>query len=352
MKLYAKIIELFVSLVFGILAYFIGSRDLTDALVWFLLPIIVCMLFVNNSKESYVSKDIKDLAKHLHEIKTINPEIFGLYNAEIKNIDKKIKNSINSKLFIYSYTPDLMLYKIVCDQLMEQFNGIEERDFFYATAKCDRETVEWFFDFDQISRIFLPQLYDKLEKKQITKFYRLFIYNDIDLNDPLLWLLWFLHKKTSTDLKRLGINFQFKIIREDKFLNLTNSKTITDEMGVWGEHCVFLQKSNPQESGYSFDEEIKKLSKSNFETIWNLAEDIDFNSLDVKNIQEVNKDNKLRKEIAEKLISIVEKKDSAVINSKIDLRESSLKDIEYIQSWIKTIEPLSISTTNYDSRIF
>lgn len=180
----------------------------------------------------------------------------------------------------------------------------------------------------------------------------MFIYNDIDLNDPLLWLLWFLHKKSSTDLKAIGVNLQFKIIREENFRNLTNSHTITDEMGVWGQHCVFLQKSHPQESGYSFDEEIKNQSKLNFEAIWNLAEDVDFDTLDVNNIQEINKDNKLRKEIAEKLISIVEKKDSAVLNGTIDLREASLKDIEYIQSWIKTIEPLSITTTGYDNRIF
>lgn len=352
MKRYIKYIEFFVSLIIGILAYYLGSKDLTDALVWFLFPIIVCMLLKKDLEEPYVSKDIKDLAMHLDNIKSINPEIYELYNAEINNIHKKINNSINSKLFTYSYTPDLKLYKIVCAQLMKQFSGIEERDFFYATAKCDRETVEWFFDFDQISRIFLPQLYDKLEKKQIIKFYRLFIYNDIDLNDPLLWLLWFLHKKSSADLKAIDIDFQFKIIKEENFRNLTNNNTIAEEMGVWGQHCVFLQKSKPQESGYSFDEETKNQSKTTFETIWNFAKDINFNDLDLNNIQEMNKDNKLRKEIAEKLISIVEKKDSAILNSKIDLRESSLKDIEYIQSWIKTIEPLSISTTNYDYRIF
>lgn len=127
MKFY---IELCVSFVVGLLAFFIGSQDLTDALVWFLLPIIICMLYEKNSKESYISKDIKDLAKHLNDIKSVNTEIYELYNAEINNINKKIKNSINSKLFIYSYTPDLKLYKIVCAQLMEQFNGIEERDFF------------------------------------------------------------------------------------------------------------------------------------------------------------------------------------------------------------------------------
>lgn len=349
---YIKYIEFFISLVFGVLAYFCGSQNLTEALVWFLFPIIVCMLLKKDSEEPYISKEIKDLALQLDNIRLINPEIYELYNAELGNIHEKIGNCLNSKLFIYSYTPDLKLYKIVCSQLMKQFGGIDGRDFFYATAKCDRETVEWFFDFDQISRIFLPQLYGKLEKKQIPKFYRLFIYNDDDMNDPLLWLLWLLHRKSAEELKVIGIDFQFKIIPEENFRSLTNNSAITNEMGVWGQHCVFIQKGSQKESGYSFDEETKKQYTTIFETIWSLAFDIDFEILDAESIREKHKDNKLRKEIADKLISIEKDSENAILNNGIDLRKSSLKDIKHIQSWIKTIEPLSISATTYEPRIF
>lgn len=349
---YIKYIELFVSLGIGVLAYFRGSQNLTEALVWFLFPIIVCMLLKKDSEEPYISKEIKDLALQLDNIKKINPEIYELYSAELGNIHEKIGNCMNSKLFIYSYTPDLKLYKIVCSQLMKQFNGIDERDFFYATAKCDRETVEWFFDYDQISRIFLPQLYEKLEKKQILKFYRLFIYSDDDMNDPLLWLLWILHRKSVEELKIIGVDFRFKIIHEKNFRRLTNNSAITDEMGVWGQHCVFIQKSSQQESGYSFDEETKKQYKAIFETIWSLALDINLKILDTESIREKHKDNKLRKEIADKLISIESDSENAILNNGIDLRKSSLKDIKHIQSWIKTIEPLSISSVTYEPRIF
>ncbi len=355
-KSYAKYIEFSVSLVIGLLAYILGSQSLTDALVWFLFPIIVCLLLKKDSEEPYITKQIKDLAVLLDKIEMINPEIYELYNAELGNIYEKISTCMNNKLFIYSYTPDLKLYKLVCAQLMKQFSGTVDKDFFYATAKCDRETIEWFFDYDQISRIFLPQVYEKLEKKQILKFYRLFIYNDNDndndINDPLLWLLWFLHRKSAENLQIIGIDFQFKIIQEVKFRSLTNNSAITDEMGVWGQHCVFIQKGSQQESGYSFDEEMKKQYRTTFETIWSLAIDIDFNALDAESIREKNKDDKLRKEIADKLISIVEGSDGAILNNGIDLRKSSLKDIKHIQSWIKTIEPLSISSANYEPRIF
>ena len=349
---YTKYIEFFISLIFGTIAYFCGSQNLTEALVWFLFPIIVCMLLKKDSNESYISKEIKDLALQLDHIRLINPEIYELYNAELGNIHEKIGDCINSKLFVYSYTPDLKLYKIVCSQLMKQFSGIDDRDFFYATAKCDRETVEWFFDYDQISRIFLPQLYEKLEKKQILKFYRLFIYNDDDMNDPLLWLLWLLHRRSAEELKVIGIDFQFKIIPEENFRSLTNNSAITNEMGVWGQHCVFIQKGSQQESGYSFDEETKKQYRTIFETIWSLAFDIDYKILDTEKISEKHKDNKLRREIADKLKSIEKDSENAILNNGIDLRKSSLKDIKHIQSWIKTIEPLSISVATYEPRIF
>lgn len=353
-ELLFKVIEVIVSVIIAAIAYFVGSNNLSEALVWFLFPLIICSIFKKEDfkKEIPISDEIENLACQLNNVNQLNTEIYELYCAELNNLLKKVESCFHNKLFEYSYTPDLRLYESVCLQLMNQFKGNKENDFFYATAKCDRETVEWFFDYDQISRIFLPKLNDKLQKGEIVKFYRLFIYKEDDLYDPLLWLLWLLHKESENALKNNGVDFQYKFINEEQFYNLTKAEPVTDEMGVWGNHCVFIQKGEQQESGYSFKEENVILYKSIFERIWSCAKKIKFDKMNTDSILEKNKENKLRKEIAGKLVAIKNKSDTAVLNDELDLRTASLNNITYIQSWIKSIEPLSISNNSSETKIF
>lgn len=353
-ELLFKVIEVIVGVIIAAIAYFVGSNNISEALVWFLFPLIICSIFKKEDfkKEIPISDEIENLACQLNNVNQLNTEIYELYCAELNNLLKKVESCYYNKLFEYSYTPDLRLYESVCLQLMNQFKGNKENDFFYATAKCDRETVEWFFDYDQISRIFLPKLNDKLQKGEIVKFYRLFIYKEDDLYDPLLWFLWLLHRESENVLKNNGVDFQYKFIYEEQFYNLTKAEPVTDEMGVWGNHCVFIQKGEQQESGYSFKEENVIMYKSIFERIWSCAKKIEFDKMNTKSILEKNKENKLRKEIAGKLDAIKNKSDTAILNDELDLRTASLNNITYIQSWIKSIEPLSISNNSSETKIF
>lgn len=334
------IIGLVVAVITAYIANKLGSNNyLSDALVGFLLPYIILIPFQINGKSIQKTHTLENA---LQKLESKSPKTYELYNIEVTELIKSIDESCESMLYKCSYKPNMSLYKAVCANLMSMFTGKCEQDYFYATAWCSKGSINWFFDQYNLAGEFLPLLNEKCQAKKITDFRRLFIYNDDDeLKNPVLYLLARLHNNTK-DLKSDYCSFDFKFVKASTFVNLTKEKHISDEMGIWGSHCVFIQKNDMSPKGYCFEEKSISTHKSIFEDLWSNTSSVHFEDLGI-----AVKDLKANDEFENKVLEILKNIENNTVRNTISVDKSdgklSLLDISQIQNWVQGEYPISTS---------
>lgn len=339
-KLAEGIIGLVIAVITAYVANKLGSNNyLSDALVGFLLPYIIFMPFQINGNSN---QKTHTLEKALQKLESKSPRTYNLYNIEVNELIKSIDESCESMLYKCSYKPNMSLYKAVCAQLMSMFSGETEQDYFYATAWCSKGSINWFFDQYNLAGEFLPLLNEKCQAKKITDFRRLFIYNDKDeLKNPVLYLLARLHNNTK-DLKSDYCPFDFKFVDASTFVNLTKKNHISDEMGVWGSHCVFIQKNDRSPKGYCFEKNSISTHKSIFELLWSNTSSVHFEELGIT-VKDLKANDEFEKEVLQILNNIENNKVTHIISTAKSDDKLSLLDIIQIQSWVQGKYPISTS---------
>lgn len=335
-----KIAEIFIGLVCAVICTYIGNISeynnlLADAFVGFMLPIVIFLPFQINGKSVEKTHDLENSLKKLEKT---NKKVYDLYFTEVNELTISINESCESLLYKCSYKPNMDLYKSVCTKLMSNFSGKSEHDYFYATAECSKSCIDWFFDKNNLAGVFLPILNEKCQAKKITDFKRLFIYNDEDLKNPVLYFLAKLHNTTKENCKSNYCNFDFKFIKTKNFRNIIKEENISDEMGVWGNHCVFMQKNDMSPKGYSFDANLITRYKSTFDVLWNDTNSKNFEKLNI-DLDSLEVKNPFEKEILEIL-----KNDENNNLSNIKNKDLSLLNIKEIQNWIQSSYPRSTAS--------
>ena len=336
-----KIVEIIIGLIcMGICAY-IGYRFkcnnlLADAFVGFMLPLVLLLPFHINGKS--VEKT-HDLENSLNKLKKTNKKVYDLYFTEVNELTSSINESCESLLYKCSYKPNMKLYKAVCSQLISNFSGHSAHDYFYATAECSESCIDWFFDKNNLAGEFLPILNEQCQIKKITDFKRIFIYNDEDLKNPVLYFLAKLHNNTKAKSPKSYCNFDFKFIHATNFKNIVKEENISDEMGVWGTHCVFMQKNDMSPKGYSFNNSLIKQYKEFFDELWNNANSKHFEELNITLDSLVDK-----KDFEKEILSILKNGENEDILADIKNKDLSLLNIKEIQNWVQATHPRSTAS--------
>ncbi len=338
-KWFEIIISLVVSVVTALFGNHFGSTNfLADAFVGFMLPYVVFTPFQIKGKSVEITHELEDA---LLKLKETNKETYELYLTETKEITRSINESCSSLIYKCSYKPNMDLYKSVCSRLMSYFSGNAENDYFYATAECSKNSINWFFDEYNLAGEFLPLLNTKCQSKEITQFRRIFIYNKYDLDNPVLYFLAHLHNKIQIDHKDNYCDFDFKFISSTAYKNINRESHISDEMGVWGTHCVFIQKNDATPNGYCFDKDQIMLHKKAFDKLWRNKNCKHFKDLSI-DIHNLVAHTNFENEILEIIHHIMNEDNTRSLTNKLD-KELSLLDIGEIQSAITASYP-SLST--------
>ena len=312
-------IGLFIGLITAFVGNYFGSTNfLSDAFVGFMLPYIVFFPFQIKNR---VSDKTSELDVALKKLKTIN-------------------DCCETLLYECSYKPNMTLYKDVCSKLMSYFSGDSQNDYFYATAKCSRNSINWFFDKFNLAGEFLPLLNERCSQKKITDFKRLFIYEDEDLKNPVFMFLGILHNNTKKQINNGYCPFDFKFIEAQKFRNIIRGYHVSDEMGVWGTHCVFIQTNDILPKGYSFKKRDIKRHKEIFDTLWNNPSVKNFNNLNI-DISKFECVDDFEREILKILNNILNNNIQCTTNIGKKDTDLSLLDIKEIQDWVQSSYPRS-----------
>lgn len=341
-----KILEMVVAVICSIVLAYLSSKNgnsnvISDAFVGFMLPIVFCLPFQISGKSVEKTHKLEDALKRLEET---NKATYELYFTEVTELTKSIISSCETLLYKCSYKPNMVLYKAVCAKLMSYFAGESEHDYFYATAECSRNSINWFFDKFNLAGEFLPLLNEKCQSKKITDFRRLFIYEEDDLKNPVFWFLSFLHYNVVKNCSIDYCTFNFKFIRRNSFKNIVAGQYISDEMGVWGSHCVFIQKNDTSPKGYSFNTEQISTYKKIFDDLWNNTnsksfEEIkqNFNSFDSLDAND---------DFEKAILNILKENNRCDIIQNIKNENLSLLNIKEIQDWVQGLFPLSTALGN------
>ncbi len=335
-------ISMFVAIIVGFISNKIGNKNfLYDALIGFLIPYIILLPFQIQGKSVEKTHKLDDA---LQKLETINKDTYDLYFTEVNELSKSINDSCESLLYKCSYTPNMELYKSVCSHLMSYFSGVTSQDYFYATAECSRNSINWFFDKYNLAGEFLPLLNEKCQAGRITDFRRLFIFNEEDLKNPVLYFLVGLHNNIKNNHNIPYCDFDFKFISVSAFKNITRDIQISDEMGVWGSHCVFIQKNDMTPTGYCFNTDQITKHKNVFDDIWGNShckhfENIcDIYNLDIDQLAPYD-------DFESKVLEILKNSKSKANNNTIldDVKDSdlSLLNIKDIQNWVQATYPRS-----------
>lgn len=339
-KTWFKWVEIVISLVVaigvGLISNKIGTENVFyDALIGFLIPYIVILPFQIQGKSVEKTHKLEDA---LQKLENTSKDTYDLYFTEVKELTKSINDSCESMLYKCSYKPNMELYKSVCSQLMSYFSGVKGQDYFYATAECSRNSINWFFDKYNLAGEFLPLLNEKCQTEKITEFRRLFIYNDEDLKNPVLYFLAQLHNNIKNNTNYC--DFDFKFISANAFKNITRDKQVSDEMGVWGSHCVFIQKNDMSPKGYCFNIDTIKNYKDIFDDLWNNINSKHFDSLDIQ-FDHLDALDDFEKEILNILKNIKSSKHNNTIIDNTKDSDLSLLNIKDIQNWVQATYPRS-----------
>lgn len=324
-----------VAIVVALISYATKSTSIVyDALIGFIIPYVIILPFQIQGKSAEKTHDLDDA---LQKLEKTSKETHNLYYTEVLELTKSINESCESLLYKCSYKPNMDLYKAVCSQLMSYFSGVEGQDFFYATAECSRNSINWFFDKYNLAGEFLPLLNEKCITGRITDFKRLFIYNDEDLKNPVLYFLSELHKKFKNSNNSNYCSFDYKFINVNVFKNITREKQVSDEMGIWGSHCVFIQKNDMSPKGYCFNAEQITNYKNIFDDLWSNNNCKYFEELEIS-IAQLDALDDFEKEI---LKILKNGNNSHTIINNIKDSDLSLLNIKDIQNWVQGAYPRS-----------
>lgn len=329
-----KICEIGIGLACALVTGFISNSNnfLSDAFIGFLMPLVIILPFQINGKS--VEKT-HDLESALQKLEKTNEKAYDLYLTEVKELTKSINDGCVSLLYKCSYKPNMDLYKAVCTKLMTYFSGETQCDYFYATAECSRSNINWFFDKSNLAGEFLPILNEKCQTKKITDFKRLFIYNNEDLKNPVLYFLVRLHNNIKNNSQIDYCEIDCKFINITHFNNIVREELISDEMGVWGSHCVFMQNNDTSPKGYCFKTDLISKYKRVFESLWNSPHSKHYEDLNIT-IDTLDGIDEFEREILDILLN---NNDSKIFG--IQNKDLSLLDIGAIQNWVQGSYPRS-----------
>lgn len=352
MKFYNKTlfkwVQIIIGIIFAIIVAVIGklyesNNFLSDVFIGFIFPYIVLIPFQISGKS--VEKT-HDLEESLQKLYNTNKNTYELYFAEVEELTVNINKCCDTLIYKCSYKPNMELYKSVCGRLMAYFNGDTEHDYFFATANCSRDDINWFFDKYNLAGEFLPLINEKCQAKKITEFKRLFIYKEEDFKNPVFLFLIRLHQNLKNNSNISYCKFDFKFINANAFKNIILEDHISYEMGIWGSHCVFVNDTNL--NGYSFDTNQIAKYKRVFDDLWDNPNSKTYQGLTTIKLDKLTCNDDFEKTIYNILINIENNSDTSSITDVKD-KDLSILDIAAIQNWVQGIYPRSTSIGHISS---
>lgn len=201
-----------------------------------------------------------------------NDIFVNFYIDRLKVLSDKINKSCNTGKFEIDYNMDKEDYSQLSKSIFKVFNK-KQNDYFFTISKCDKDSIDWFFNINKMSNTYLKMSYSFLKDGKISEVNRLFLFKELnELNYDLINLLFLLHYNSG---------FNIRLLKYNSFLAQFNKEHLYADFGIYGEHFVFENNSDytngePIFCGFNIkSERIIEYTKC-FKNVWDIAYKIEF----------------------------------------------------------------------------
>lgn len=270
-----------------------GWDHWTTSILCAVIIAFIEQIFILNMRLDSFNKKIIDFNRNLHNQERTNntisllssrilelsfdekhdKDIFvNFYIEKLKTLSDKVNDSINTGRFEIDYNTDKEDYAQLSKSIFRVFNK-NKNDYFYTISESLQKSIDWFFNINNMSNIYLSMTYDYLKQGKISSVKRLFVYKNIkDLDYDLTNLLIRLH---------LNSGFDVRFITYDNYLAHINKEHLYSDFGIYGNHFVFENNKNhlngeTQFCGFSIKRERIDAYSNCFKTVWDISYSIRF----------------------------------------------------------------------------